>query len=156
MFSGVVSVTRSTSWCVPSPTMARTCLNQSSPREWARIRASSTTSNGMNCKSFLFSVLNSLSFSVFSNNNVILLSVHAADTAFCLSKDQFPHSSSCAPTGVHTEPGSVWGAESECQWLPRLKQAKESPRAAGQGLNATLWFQTVRKEEQPVMAVPMF
>lgn len=91
MFSGIVSVTRSTSWCVPSPTMARTCLNQSSPREWARIRASSTTSNGMNCKSFLFSVLNSLSFSVFSNNNVIfVLSVHAADTAFVCPRINFP------------------------------------------------------------------
>lgn len=47
----VVSAMRNTSWCVPLPTMEKTCSNQSSPRKWARTKASSTTSNGMNCKS---------------------------------------------------------------------------------------------------------
>lgn len=46
----VVTVMRSISWCAPSHTMARTCLNRSSPREWAHTKVSSTTSNGMNCK----------------------------------------------------------------------------------------------------------
>lgn len=64
-----------------------------------------------------------------------------------LSQDQLPHSSCCPPTGVHTNPDSVRGAEPECRRLPRLQQAEEISRAAGKSLDAALWLQTVREEQ---------
>lgn len=165
LFCCFVVVMRSTSWCAPSPTMARTCLNRSSPREWAHTKASSTTSNGMSCEWLPWPLSSSLLylFTLFDISPTtttttcwLVLSLHTADTCPCRFQDQLPHSGSCSPAGVHTESDSVWGVEPECRRLSRFQQTEESSRAAGQSLYATLWLQTVRREEQPVVAGLMF
>ncbi len=148
---------RNTSWCVPSPTMARTCLNQSSPREWAHTKAFSTTSNGTNCEWF-FPLFCPPPFLCYFQNflNYSRHSVHTLPPCCSrcsrLSQDQLPHSSGCSPTGVHTESDSVWGLEPKCQRLPRLQQTEESSRDAGQSFYAAFWLQRVRREKQLLVA----
>lgn len=139
---------RSTSWCVLSPTMERTCLNLFIRREWGHTKTSSTTSNGMNCKSCLFD----FHLRYFLNFLKVLKSAVISLSSLCwhppsLSKDYFPHRSSRAPAGVGTEPDFVRSTEPECQRLTRFQQTEESSRVSGQGLDALLWLQTVRRSE---------
>lgn len=160
---------RSTSWCVPSPTMERTCSNRCNLREWEHTRVSSTMWNGMNCKRLLpFLFLSSLlqllkvvinfdtpSFYFFFFKSPIQ---QQPESSVCrvltldwlcppLSQHQLPHRGSCAPTGVHTEPDFVRGAEPKCRWIPRLQQTEEGAGAAGQSFHPPLWLQTVSREE---------
>lgn len=144
---------RSTSWCVLSPTMERTCLSLFIQREWEHTKTSSTTLNGMNCKS-------SLHFFTF-----IIVLIHKCFKVWCYrssfpplapSKDYFPHRSSCAPAGVCPEPDSVRSAEPECQRLTRFQQTEESSRVSGQSLHAPFWLQTVRRWDQFYVALLNF
>lgn len=69
---------------------------------------------------------------------LLLLLLSLLDTV--VFQDQFPHRSSGSSTGVGSNSDSVWGFEPECWQFSRLQQAKESSRAAGKSLHATVWF----------------